>query len=117
MIGKNIQPVRGICMSHHSLSPIGGRKEWEAFLALAPVLSEATLSVPIYNRFLRAVQRSQTGSITRERLLLEAGLSFFEESLDVDLALMRLLCEGHLEAVRDRPFTFCVRRINDKGLA
>lgn len=94
-----------------------GRNEWEAFLALTPIFSEAAFSASIYDRLLRAARRRQTGFATRNALLLEAGLSFFEESVHVDLALMRLVREGHLEPVRDRPFTFLVRRIQSKGFS
>jgi hypothetical protein len=118
MMGKKFSHAVRSPYQHSVLFTSGGsRNEWEAFLALTPVFSGAACSASIYNRLLQVVQRSQAGSITRNCLLLEAGLSFFEESLDVDLALMRMLRDGYLEAVRDRPFTFCVRPIKGKELA
>ncbi len=89
--------------------PAGMRTEWEAFLALTPLFSEAPLSVPIYDKLLHAAQRRENECLTRYGLLLEAGLTFFEHLLDVDLALMRLIRENHLEPVRERPFTFWIR--------
>ncbi|MGH9435264.1 MAG: hypothetical protein ACRD06_04615 [Terriglobia bacterium] len=99
--------------SHHHSSPYSGPHEWEAFLALTPILSETVFPIFFYDRLLRAAHRTQADFATWNALILEAGLSFFEESLDIELALMRLMRlirEGILEPVRDRPFTFLVCR-------
>jgi len=92
--------------SNCSLAPAGVHMEWEAFLALMPILSDAPFSALIYEKLLRGTQRRQHECLTRHALLLEAGLTFFEHLIDVDLAIMQLAREHYLEPVPNQPFTF-----------
>lgn len=109
--GDDAVSLAGYSMRSYGLSTsCAGRNEWEAFLALTPTFSELAFSASFYDRLLRAAQRTQADFARRDALILEAGLSFFEESLDVELALMQLMREGILEPVPDRPFTFVVHR-------
>ena len=84
------------------------RNEWKAFLALVPFLSHQAAPAFLRDRMRAALERIEATHIHREALLLEAGLTFFADSLDVDLALMQLVREGLLEPMRDQPFTFLI---------
>ncbi len=88
--------------------------EWEAFLALLPFFSGAVYPASVYDRCLGAVQRRQGEHLTRAALVAEAGLSFFEHSFNIDLALMQLVRESRLTPVSEPPFTFyATRKEND----
>jgi hypothetical protein len=90
--------------------------EWKAFLGLVPFLGQHSVPTVIHDRLRATVLRLSTETITRNELLLRAGLSFFDGSLDVDIALMRLLRDGTLAPVVDQPFTFRAVR-TPKGTA
>ena len=55
---------------------------------------------------LAVVRRCEEPILSREALVLQAGLSFFANDLDVDLALMQFVREGWLVPIADCPFTF-----------
>ena len=83
-----------------------GTAEWEAFLGLVHFLRQQPVSAMICDRLRATVFRLSTETITRDELLVQAGLSFFDQSLEVDVALMRLIHDGTLTPVMDIPFTF-----------
>jgi hypothetical protein len=81
--------------------------EWEAFLALSQVMDLGTLDVGVYCRLQSACGRvARETVVTREALILESGLSFFDECAEPDLALMSLVRQGILEPVASQPFRF-----------
>ncbi len=81
--------------------------EWEAFLALSQVMDLGTLDAGVYRRLQSACGRLAGETVvTREALILESGLSFFDECAEPDLALMSLVRQGIVEAVASQPFRF-----------
>lgn len=60
-------------------------------------------------------RRCEEPILSREALLLRAGLSFFADDVDIDLALMQFVREGWLVPIADRPFTFALNLSNSKG--
>ena len=83
-------------------------QEWVAFIALVPYFSACQAEPKIHARLLATFRRCEEPILSRETLLLRAGLSFFAEDIDVNLALMRFVREGWLVPLPDRPFTFAV---------
>jgi hypothetical protein len=53
--------------------------------------------------------------ISREALVLRAGLIFFADDLNVDLALMQFVREAWLVPIADRPFTFALNLTHSKA--
>lgn len=90
-------------------------QEWAAFVALVPYFSAYHAESNIQDRLLAAVRRCEGQMLSREALLLQAGLSFFADDLDVDLALMQLVRERRLVPIADRPFTFALHLSHPKG--
>ena len=83
--------------------------EWEAFLSLSRVWDLATLDAAVYGRLERACGRlNGKAPVSRKELLLESGLSFFEECAEPDLALMSLVRQGILQPVPFQPFFFTI---------
>lgn len=86
-------------------------QEWEAFLALTPVMDSSALETNAYKRLRSACSRlAGRGSVNREELILESGLGFFEECAEPDLALMCLVRQGILKALDEQPFHFFINR-------
>ena len=83
-------------------------QEWAAFIALVPYFSACHAESKIQDRLVVVVLRCEEAILSREALLLQAGLSFFANDLNVDLALMQFVREGWLEPIPDRPFTFAL---------
>ena len=90
-------------------------QEWAAFIALVPYFSACHAESKIQDRLLAVVRRCEEPILSRGTLLLQAGLSFFADDLDVDLALMQFIREGWLVPITDRPFTFALNLSNSKG--
>jgi len=82
--------------------------EWAAFMALVPYFSGYHAAPKIRHRLLAALQQSSDPVLSRDALLLRAGLSFFADDLNVDFALMRFVREGWLVPIADQPFTFAL---------
>ncbi len=57
------------------------------------------------NRLLTFLRQCKDRVLTRD-VLLHAGLSFFAEEVEVDLALMQLVRDHVIIPVPERPFTF-----------
>jgi hypothetical protein len=83
-------------------------QEWAAFMALVPYFSAHPAASKIRHRLLAALQQCKDPVVSRDALLLRAGLSFFADDLNVDLALMQFVREGWLAPIVDRPFTFAL---------
>ena len=98
-------------MSHRKT----GSAKWEAFLGLLPLLSQQAVTPAIRSRLSAAICRLTGETVGRDALLLQSGLSFFDDSLEVDIALMQLIREGVLTPFSEKPFTFCV--VPPKGAA
>lgn len=82
-------------------------QEWEAFLALSQVMDLGTLDANVSTRLEKACGRlAQQASVTRQALILESGLSFFDECAAPDLALMSLVRQGVLQPIVSEPFSF-----------
>jgi hypothetical protein len=86
-------------------------QEWEAFLALTRVMDASALETSAYKRLHAACSRlAGKGSVNREELILESGLSFFEECAEPDLALMCLVRQNILKPLEQQPFHFSINR-------
>src|SRR5438876_11891619 len=86
-------------------------QEWEAFLALTRVMDSSALETSAYNRLNSACSRlAGKASVTREELILESGLSFFDECAEPDLALMCLVRQNILKPLDQQPFRFSINR-------
>lgn len=83
-------------------------QEWAAFMALVPYFSAHHAASKIRHRLLAALQQCKDPVLSRDALLLRAGLSFFADDLNVDLALMQFVREARLVPIADRPFTFAL---------
>ena len=91
-------------------------QEWEAFLALTRVMDSSALETSAYKRLRSACSRlAGRGSVSREELILESGLSFFEECAEPDLALMCLVRQNILKSLEQQPFHFFVNSQFDAG--
>ena len=66
-------------------------------------------------RLLAPLQQCKDPVLSRDALLLRAGLSFFADDLNVDLALMQFVRDGWLVPIADRPFTFALNLTHLKG--
>jgi hypothetical protein len=66
-------------------------QEWVAFIALVPYFSACQAKPKIHARLLATFRRCDEAILSRETLLLQAGLSFFADDLNVDLALMQFV--------------------------
>ena len=75
-------------------------------MALVPYFSAHPAAPEMRHRLLAALQQCKDPVVSRDALLLRAGLSFFADDLNVDLALMQFVREGWLVPISDRPFTF-----------
>ncbi len=62
-------------------------QEWAAFIALVPYFSELSRVENMTNRLPMFLRQCKDHVLTRDALLLHAGLSFFAEEVEVDLAL------------------------------
>src|SRR5437764_10308382 len=86
-------------------------QEWEAFLALTRVMDSSAVETSAYKRLHSACSRlAGRGSVNREELILESGLSFFEECGEPDLALMCLVRQNILKPLERQPFHFSINR-------
>lgn len=90
-------------------------QEWAAFMALVPYFSACPAPPKIRDRLLSVVRQCEQPVLSRETLVLRAGLSFFADDLDVDLALMQFVREAWLVPVADRPFTFALNLTHSKA--
>jgi hypothetical protein len=88
------------------MSPL--HHEWAAFIALVPYFSAYHAAAKMRDRLLAALQQCKHPVLSRDALLLRAGLSFFADDLNVDLALMQLVREGWLVPIADRPLMFAL---------
>jgi hypothetical protein len=70
----------------------------------------------MHDRLLAALQQCKEPLLSLDALLLRAGLSFFADDLNVDLALMQFVREGWLVPIADRPFTFALNLTHSKSL-
>ncbi len=57
------------------------------------------------NRLLLFLRQCKDRVLTRDSLLLHAGLNFFAEEVEVDLALMQLLHDHMIIPVPERPLS------------
>lgn len=86
-------------------------QEWEAFLALTRVMDSSALDTSAYMRLRSACSRlAGRGSVNREELILESGLSFFDDCAEPDLALMCLVRQNILKPLDEQPFHFSINR-------
>jgi len=84
-------------------------QEWEAFLALSQVMDLGSLDATVSVRLEKACGRlAQKAPVTRDALILESGLSFFDECAAPDLALMSLVRQGVLQPIVSEPFSFTI---------
>lgn len=83
-------------------------QEWAAFMALVPYFSAYPASPKIRDRLLAVVRQCEQSVLSRETLVLRAGLSFFADDFNIDLALMQFVREDWLVPIADRPFTFAL---------
>lgn len=90
-------------------------QEWAAFMALVPYFSACPAAPKIRDRLLAVVRRCEQPVLSRETLVLRAGLSFFADDLNIDLALMRFVREAWLVPIADRPFTFALNLNHSKA--
>lgn len=95
------------------MSPL--QQEWAGFIALVPYLSAYHAAPKMRDRLLAALQQCQDPVLSLDALLLRAGLSFFADDLNVDLALMQFVREGWLTPIADRPFTFALSLTHSKA--
>ena len=94
------------------------RHEWEAFLALSQILDLGNLDAKVYSRLEKACSRLvEKTPITRDALILESGLSFFDECSAPDLAMMSLVRQGVLKPILFQPFHFTIDRPSEAVLA
>src|SRR5947208_3716591 len=91
------------------------QQQWAAFLALVPYFWACPGPLKMRTRLLTFLQQCRELTLTRDILLLQAGLSFFADDVEVDLALMQLVREGLLLPVAEAPFTFVIRVPHAKG--
>jgi hypothetical protein len=70
------------------------QQEWAAFIALVPYFSFHHAAPKLGDRLLAVLRQCEESVVSRENLLLRAGLSFFADELDCDLALMQFVGEG-----------------------
>jgi len=70
------------------------QQEWAAFMALVPYFSAHHAVPKMRDRLLAALQQCKDPVLSLDALLLRAGLSFFADDLNVDLALMQFVREG-----------------------
>jgi len=84
------------------------QQEWAAFLALIPYFTSDPGPLKIRNRLLFFLRHCKEPILSRHALLLGAGLSFFADEFEVDLALMQLIREGVIRPEVDAPFTFVI---------
>jgi Rad52/22 family double-strand break repair protein len=90
------------------------RHEWEAFLALSEMMDLSALDTNVYSRLEKACERLADQSlITRDALILESGLSFFDECAAPDLALMSLVRRGILKPISAQPFHFIIDPLSE----
>ena len=90
-------------------------QEWAAFMALVPYFSACPAPPKIRDRLLAVVRQCEQPVLSRETLVLRAGLSFFADDLNVDLALMQFVREAWLVPIADRPFTFALNLTHSKA--
>lgn len=90
-------------------------QEWAAFMALVPYFSACPAAPKIRDRLLAVVRQCKQPVLSRETLVLRAGLSFFADDLNIDLALMRFVREAWLVPIADRPFTFALNLNHSKA--
>ena len=90
-------------------------QEWAAFMALVPYFSAHHTAPKMRHRLLAALQQCKHPVVSRDALLKRAGLSFFADDLNVDLALMQFVREGWLAPIVDRPFTFALNLTPSKA--
>ena len=90
-------------------------QEWAAFIALVPYFSACHAESKIQDRLLAVVRRCEEPILSREALLLQAGLSFFADDLNVDLALMQFVREAWLVPIANCPFTFALNLSESKA--
>ena len=91
------------------------QQEWAAFLALIPYFTFDPGPLKIRDRLMIFLQQCQEPILSRHTLLLQAGLSFFADEFEVDLALMQLIRNGVIRPVTDGPFTFALDGSPPKG--
>lgn len=84
-------------------------QEWEAFLALSQILDLDAIDPSVYRRLESACGRLVNQAIvTRNALILESGLSFFDGCAAPDLALMSLVRKGILQPIPAQAFWFAI---------
>jgi hypothetical protein len=90
-------------------------QEWATFMALVPYFSGYHAAPKTCGRVFAALQQCNDPVLSRDALLQRAGLSFFADDLNVDLALMQFVREGWLAPIADRPFTFALNLTPSKA--
>ena len=94
-----------------SAKAAGTDHQWEAFLALSQLLDPGAADSSVYKRLANACRRlTHLSCVTRDALILEAGLSFFDDCAAPDLALMSLVRSGILRPILAQPFCFDIAR-------
>lgn len=96
------------------MSPL--QQQWAAFIALVRYFSAHHAAAKIRDRLFAALQQCKDPVLSLDDLLLRAGLSFFADDLNVDLALMEFVREGWLAPIADRPLTFALNLTHSKCL-
>lgn len=96
-------------------TPHSAQQEWDALVALVPYFVDCPGPTHMRERLRNALAQYSESRISRNALLLYAGLSFFADHLEADLALMQLVREGLLRPVADDSFTFTIH--HPKGVA
>ena len=83
-------------------------QQWAAFTALVPYFSACPASPKIRDQLLAIVRQCEQSVLSRETLVLRAGLSLFADDFNIDLALMQFVREDWLVPIADGPFTFAL---------
>src|SRR3954471_13082737 len=73
-------------------------------MALVPYFSTCPAPPNYRDRLLAVVRQCEQPVLSRETLVLRAGLSFFADDLNVDLSLMQFVREACLVPIADHPF-------------
>lgn len=83
-------------------------QEWAAFIALVPYFYACPGPPRLCTRLRIFLSQCKDPVLLRDDLLLRAGLSFFADDFESDLALMELVRDGSLRPIADCPFLFAI---------
>jgi hypothetical protein len=89
------------------------RREWQSFLGLLPLLDVTPVDPVLHQRCLAAIWRARSGGlISRADLRRHAGFGDGGETLQLELAIARLVRERVIEPIVATPFCFQIQRRN-----